>query len=201
MRSIRVFVLDDRVVNADNNEDAARWLKRGARELSAEEIASTFGDDAHLAGPHNTTVHADGSITFTPPPALDRASIYSMKQCAIRDGAEAILSPLRSEYGPTEIASWDQQWQEAVAVQADPAAPAPLIRAIANARGMAPEVLAQRIIANREAWVAISGHVVGQRLAYQDALEATAAIVDDAEAVLAIHAINPVYTLPEADNA
>ena len=127
MRSIRVFVLDDRVVNADNNEDAARWLKRGARELSAEEIASTFGDDAHLAGPHNTTVHADGSITFTPPPAPDRASILAVKQAEIRDRAEAILSPLRSEYGPTEIASWDQQWQEAVGVQTDPAAPAPLL--------------------------------------------------------------------------
>ncbi|UZP67643.1 hypothetical protein N1030_01370 [Desulfovibrio mangrovi] len=122
-------------------------------------------------------------------------------QTEIRDRAEAVLSPLRSEYGPTEIASWDQQWQEATALSADPAAPAPLIRAIAGARGMAPEMLAQRIIANREAWVTISGHVVGQRLAYQDALESTAAIVDDAEAVAAIQAINPIYALPEVNNA
>lgn len=69
MKEIRVFILDDRVANADNVDDAALWLKRGARELSADEIANIFGDDAHLAGPHNTTVHADGSITFTPPPA------------------------------------------------------------------------------------------------------------------------------------
>jgi len=144
---------------------------------------------------------SNGRPVAVDPPAPERASVFAAKQAEIRDKAEAILSPLRSEYGPTEIASWDQQWQEAVAVQADPAAPAPLIRAIANARGMAPEVLAQRIIANRAAWVAISGHVVGQRLAYQDALEATAAIADDAEAVIAIQAINPVYTLPEADNA
>jgi hypothetical protein len=135
------------------------------------------------------------------PPALDRGTAYNMKQFAIRDGADATLASLAVEYGTLERQTWDQQWQEAAALSADPAAPAPLIRAIANARGMAPEVLAQRIIANREAWVKISGHVVGQRLAYQDALEATAAISDDAEAVIAIQAITPVYTLPVADNA
>jgi hypothetical protein len=135
------------------------------------------------------------------PPALDRGIAYNMKQFAIRDGADATLASLAVEYGTLERQTWDQQWQEATALSADPAAQAPLIRAIANARGMAPDVLANRIIANRAAWVAISGHVVGQRLAYQDALEATSAITDDAEAVIAIQAINPVYTLPEADNA
>ena len=67
---IRVFILDNRVVNADNGNDAALWLKRGARELSSTDIAATFGEQAHLAGPHNTAVHADGSIAFTPPPPL-----------------------------------------------------------------------------------------------------------------------------------
>lgn len=65
--TIRVFILDNRVVNTDNDEDAALWLKRGARELSADEIDTTFGEQAHLAGPHNSVVQADGSITFTPP--------------------------------------------------------------------------------------------------------------------------------------
>jgi hypothetical protein len=64
-----VFILDSRVVNTDNDEDAALWLKRGARELSADEIDTTFGEQAHLAGPHNSVVHADGSITFTPAPS------------------------------------------------------------------------------------------------------------------------------------
>ncbi|GFM33274.1 phage tail assembly chaperone [Desulfovibrio subterraneus] len=65
--TIRVFILDSRVVNTDNDEDAAMWLKRGARELSADEVTATFGEQAHLAGPHNSVVHADGSISFTPP--------------------------------------------------------------------------------------------------------------------------------------
>lgn len=144
---------------------------------------------------------ANGRPVAVDPSAPDRATVYSAKQNVIRDSADTFLAGLATEYGTLERQTWDQQAQEATALHADSAAPAPLIRAIASARGMAPEMLAQRIITNRAAWVAISGHVVGQRLAYQDALEATAAIADDAEAVIAIQAINPVYTLPVADNA
>lgn len=134
-----------------------------------------------------------------PPPTVE--ALRAAKQAQIRDGAEAVLAPLKAEYGPTEIASWDQQYEEANALEANPDAPAPLVRAIAAARGMDAAALAARIRANRAAWVAISGHVVGQRLAYQDALDAAAALPDEDEARAAITAIVPVYTLPEAANA
>lgn len=130
------------------------------------------------------------------PPTIE--ALRAAKQAAIRDEAEKVLAPLKAEYGPTEIASWDQQYEEATALDAVPDAPAPLVRAIAAARGMEPAELAARIRANRAAWVAISGHVVGQRLAYQDALDAAAALTDEAEARAAIAAIVPVYTLPGA---
>jgi len=129
-------------------------------------------------------------------PTQPQASVAAAKQAQIRDGAEAVLAPLKAEYGPTEIASWDQQYEEANALEANPDAPAPLVRAIAAARGMDAAALAARIRANRAAWVAISGHVVGQRLAYQDALDAAAALPDEDEARAAIMAIVPVYTLP-----
>jgi ABC-type cobalt transport system substrate-binding protein len=136
------------------------------------------------------------AITPAAPPAPTRAELYTAKQAEIRDGAEAMLTALAAEYAPLERQTWDQQAAEAEALQADADAPAPLVRAIAATRGMPVGELAARILANRTAWVAVSGHVVGQRLAYQDALEATQGL-DDAQAADTIQGINPVYTLPE----
>lgn len=101
----------------------------------------------------------------------------------------------------TEIASWDQQYEEAKALKANADATAPLVRAIAAARGMdavlLAVLLAARILVNRAAWVAISGHAVGQRLAYQDVLDTAAALTDEGAARAAIADIVPVYTLPD----
>jgi hypothetical protein len=155
-------------------------------------VADGSARDWNELGP----VPAGYSAVPPTPPAPTRAELYTAKQAEIRDGAESMLTALATEYAPLERQTWDQQAAEAEALQADADAPAPLVRAIAAARGVPVGELAQRIIANREAWVKISGYVVGQRLAYQDALEATAAIADDAEAVIAIQDINPVYTLP-----
>jgi hypothetical protein len=136
------------------------------------------------------------AVTPPAPPAPTRAELYTAKQAEIRDGAEAMLTALAAEYAPLERQTWDQQAAEAEALHTDADAPAPLVRAIAAARGMTVADLAARILANRRAWVAVSGHVVGQRLAYQDALEATGNL-PDADAKTAIAAIAPVYTLPQ----
>jgi hypothetical protein len=139
------------------------------------------------------------AVTPAAPPAPTRAELYTAKQTEIRDGAESMLTALAAEYAPLERQTWDQQAAEAEALQADADAPAPLVRAIAVTRGMPVGELAARILANRTAWVAVSGHVVGQRLAYQDALEATRGL-DDVQAADAIQGINPVYILPEVNN-
>jgi hypothetical protein len=139
------------------------------------------------------------AVTPAAPPAPTRAELYTAKQTEIRDGAESMLTALAAEYAPLERQTWDQQAAEAEALQADADAPAPLVRAIAATRGMPVGELAARILANRTAWVAVSGHVVGQRLAYQDALEATRGL-DDVQAADAIQGINPVYILPEVNN-
>lgn len=110
------------------------------------------------------------------------------KQAEIRDEADLFLQMLATEYGAMEKLTWDQQAQEADALIADPAAAAPLVRAIATSRGMAPLEMAQRIVANRAQWVALSGAVVGRRLAYQDAIDA-------AQTVEAVAAIVPVFSL------
>jgi hypothetical protein len=103
---------------------------------------------------------------------VDVARVKAARQIEIRNAADNALADALAEYGEMEMATWDQQFSEAQDYQADSAADVPLLAAIASARGMAVADLAARIIANRSAWVTVSGAVVGQRLAYQDALDA-----------------------------
>ena len=117
-------------------------------------------------------------------PSLADAKIA--KQAEVTNNADAFLSSMATEYGAYEKLTWDQQALEADAILADPDAPAPLVRAIAQARGMSALEMAQRIAANRAQWVALSGAVVGKRLAYQDALDA-------AQTVEEVAAIKPVF--------
>lgn len=112
-----------------------------------------------------------------------------IKQAEIRDLADGFLLMLAAEYGAMEKLTWDQQALEADALIADPSAPAPLVRSIAAARGMNVYELANRILANRAQWVVLSGHIVGQRLGYQDQLDAATTNEQ-------VAAIVPIYTLP-----
>lgn len=89
---------------------------------------------------------------------------------------DAALAPLGREYGAYEMATWDQQYSEAVALMADPAASVPLITALAQARGMDAGVLAQRIIRNRETWSVLTGNVIGQRLKIVDRINAATTV-------------------------
>lgn len=114
------------------------------------------------------------------------AALKDAKRAEISGNADAFLASLAIEYGVYEKLTWDQQALEADALLADPDAPAPLVRAIAQARGMSALEMAQRIAANRAQWVALSGAVVGKRLAYQDALDA-------AQTVEEVNAIKPVF--------
>ena len=111
------------------------------------------------------------------------------KQAEIRDLADGFLLTLAAEYGVMEKLTWDQQAMEADALAMDAGAPAPLVRSIAAARGMDPFELAARIQANRAQWVVLSGCIVGQRLGYQDQLDA-------ATTTEQVAAIVPVYALP-----
>lgn len=113
-------------------------------------------------------------------------ALKSAKRAEISGKADSFLSSLATEYGAYEKLTWDQQAIESDALLSDPDAPAPLVRAIASARGMTALEMAGRIAANRAQWVALSGAVVGKRLAYQDALDA-------AQTVEEVAAIVPVF--------
>lgn len=121
-----------------------------------------------------------GATTVKPLPSFE--GVEANKKDEIKIKADVILQTQAEEYGAMEIATWDQQFQEAVAYSTDNQATVPLLNAIAAGRGMTVSVLADRIIANRTAWVALSGRIVGQRLAYQDSLDA-ARTVEEVEAI------------------
>lgn len=123
------------------------------------------------------------------PPTL--ADAKAAKQAEITSGAQAAMAPLAAQYGTLEMQTWDQQAAEATAYTANNAAPTPLLSAIAQARGMDVATLAAHVLANKAAWVAISGGIVGQRLAFQDKLDA-------AQDLAAVAAIVVTYTLPSA---
>lgn len=73
-----IFVKNNNVVNVDNDFDKNRLTSTGWRELSVEEIAAAgmLGHE-HLVSPLNTTVNADGSITFTPPAPPSDAELFT----------------------------------------------------------------------------------------------------------------------------
>lgn len=64
----RIFIVGAGTVNVDNEADAQRLLESGARELTPEEIAAAgMTGYENAVSPANTVVHADGTISFTPP--------------------------------------------------------------------------------------------------------------------------------------
>jgi hypothetical protein len=123
-------------------------------------------------------------------PPLTLAEAKTAKQAEIRDAHNAFLLERGVEYSDMERQTWDTQRLESQALLADPQAAAPLVRAIANARNMNVLELAQRIQANTQAWSVLAGHATGQRLAFQDALEACTTVEQ-------VEAISISFTTPE----
>ncbi len=96
----------------------------------------------------------------------------SVLLAAINSEASTLLASLSAAYPDGEVQSWAQQTREAEALAVDPHASAPLLSAIATARGVLLDVLAERVRAKVSAYAAASGAIIGQRQALEDALMA-----------------------------
>lgn len=120
-------------------------------------------------------------------PTLAQAKLAKLG--VVLAAADAFLGQRCCGYTEMEKLSWEQQAQEAAELASDPDAAAPLVRAIAAARGMAVVTLAQRIQYNAATWTALSGYVVGRKGALLDALSA-------AETLSAVEAIDVSFTAP-----
>lgn len=140
-------------------------------ELAASEIAEFEARDAEVV---------EGAL----------ASAKEAKARAVLQGMETFLSVRCCGYCDSEKASWPQQTSEAQALETDPDASAPLVRAIAASRGMPVADLALRIRNNAATWMVLSGYAVGRKGALLDAIAA-------ATTVEAVDAIEVSYTAPE----
>lgn len=128
-----------------------------------------------------------GEMPVVPGPTL--TEVQSARIVEATAACDAVLAPLGAEYGVYEMATWDQQFLEAKAYTADPTADVPLLAAMCVARGVSIATLAARVIANRNAWVALTGNVIGQRQRIVDQISA-------AETVEAVMAVDMTITLP-----
>lgn len=103
----------------------------------------------------------------------------------INSEAAAALAQLSAAYPDGEVQSWPQQTREAEALAADPQVPAPLLTAIATARGLSVTELASRVLAKVQAYAVVSGQIIGQRQALEDAITAVDLAAPDAADQLA----------------
>ncbi|MEI7671018.1 MAG: hypothetical protein WCK00_02775 [Deltaproteobacteria bacterium] len=115
-------------------------------------------------------------------PAHPEAQLIAAKQdrlTAINSACDAVLSAIVQTYPAGEISSWAQQVKEAEALATNPDADAPLLTAIAAARGITVSELAGKVITKAGAYAVAAGQTIGKRQALETAIEAA----ETAEAV------------------
>lgn len=96
---------------------------------------------------------------------------------------EERANAIAGRYPWFERDTWQQQEAEALAYQADPNTPTPLLTGIATQRGITVAELAQRVIANAAAWRAVAPDLCGQRQAAADQIN-DATTVEQVRAIL-----------------
>lgn len=117
--------------------------------------------------------------------ASDAAILNAAKAAKLTEinaECQKAVAALAKDYPDSEVQSWPQQVKEATALSADPQADAPLLTAIATARGLPVAELASRVLDKMNAYAAASGVLIGQRQAAEDLITAA----EDLEALSAI---------------
>lgn len=117
--------------------------------------------------------------------ASDAAILNAAKAAKLTEinaECQKAVAALAKDYPDSEVQSWPQQVKEAMALSADPQADAPLLTAIATARGLPVAELASRVLDKMNAYASASGVLIGQRQAAEDLITAA----EDLEALSAI---------------
>lgn len=117
--------------------------------------------------------------------ASDAAILNAAKAAKLTEinaECQKAVAALAADYPDSEVQSWPQQVKEATALAADAGADAPLLTAIATARGLPVAELASRVLDKMNAYAAASGVLIGRRHAAEDAI-GTAASLEDLSAI------------------
>jgi len=105
-------------------------------------------------------------------PEVTLEEAKAAKLAEINSACDAILDTAVSSYPQSEVLTFDQQVSEVEKYQTsrNPAS-APLLSALANARGISLDELCLRVITKRAQFSTLSGVVIGQRQRLEDILD------------------------------
>ena len=109
--------------------------------------------------------------------ASDAAILNAAKAAKLTEinaECQKAVAALAADYPDSEVQSWPQQVKEATALSADPQADAPLLTAIATARGLPVAELASRVLGKMNAYAGASGALIGRRQAAEDLIDVAA---------------------------
>ena len=122
----------------------------------------------------------DGAVQPYIEPQSTPEQLRTKQQSVIHAACDQELAALRLAYPEREVDSWPQQEREARDIVLNPAAPTPLLSAIAQARGLAIDELVRRVRAKADAYAAAAGKVIGRKQALTDKLDAIDLTAPDA---------------------
>lgn len=109
--------------------------------------------------------------------ASDAAILNAAKAAKLTEinaECQKAVAALAADYPDSEVQSWPQQVKEATALSADPQSDAPLLTAIAAARGLPAAELASRVLGKMNAYAGASGALIGRRQAAEDLIDVAA---------------------------
>ena len=115
---------------------------------------------------------SDGWSDTPPPPSFEE--VQTDKVSEINGKYEESIRILQSGYPNSEVLSWERQAQQAKELKADLDAPAGFVRMLAATKGITPDEMATRILANAAMWEPAAAKLTAERqLMEEAALSAT----------------------------
>ena len=172
---MRVFVLNNTLINTQSYIRAKKLLLKGAWEMPAEQVTQVFGDNANLASNRNTSFEADGKGGFTnfvfTLPQADITLLRSQKKTEAENALTAKIAEITPHYPTDEKVSFAKQEEEALKYVANPeisAGEIPCIAGIAKGRQMELSELVQKIMYKANLFAAASGYYMGLKQRIED---------------------------------
>ena len=94
----------------------------------------------------------------------------------VNAAAQAALAAIIAAYPDLEVATWPQQYSEALAYTASNTAATPMLSVIATAASSTVAAMAESVMAKASAYQAASGAVIGKRIALTAQIDAAATV-------------------------
>lgn len=136
-----------------------------------EDVIEVSNSDFQLAmnrQPGETLSVEEGRVVIVPMPAPTPEALRGMKLAEIRAQAEELINKAKAAASEEEVASWSKQEAEARALIQDAQTVTPLLSAMAQARGLSREELAEKVVQKADAYAATTGVILGTSRALQD---------------------------------